>query len=200
MAVVAKFIPASSQKSSYKNVDTPPSVAFYLFKRKYIPFNWWQYNRTRIRITNSQNCTQTLKACISAAILKTIVPACISSSLFVPHTSFKRMQLMNSWRFWNYFQSQWNRKHFGNEDLRQETEFNICMKSERLAHFSFFVCLQMLSQMVVVKQTLIANGFGTSISRSYPFLHLCTVRWHLISFPIGKWLIVDNFNLHTVCT
>ena len=23
------------------------------------------------------------------------------------------------------------RKHFGNEDLRQETEFNVCMKSER---------------------------------------------------------------------
>ena len=33
MAVVAKFIPALNQKSSYENVDTPPSVAFYLFKR-----------------------------------------------------------------------------------------------------------------------------------------------------------------------
>ena len=49
-----------------------------------------------------------------------------------------------------------NRKRFGNELLQQETEFNVCMKSERaadgpesLSHFSFSACLQMLSQMLL---------------------------------------------------
>ena len=51
------------------------------------------------------------------------------------------------------------RKHFSNEDLRQETEFYVCMKSERaLASLdawhisaSSFVYKCYLSQMVVVK-------------------------------------------------
>ena len=49
-----------------------------------------------------------------------------------------------------------NRKRFGNELLQQETEFNVCMKSERASdgpkawHISpFSACLQMLSQMLL---------------------------------------------------
>ena len=98
------------------------------------------------------------------------------------------------------------RKHFGNEELQKETEFNLCIKPERsLAgpeawHISAFPFVYKCLVKWLLLNRLIVNGFGTSISRSYPFLHLCTVWWHLISFPIGKWLIVDNFNLHTVCT
>ena len=48
------------------------------------------------------------------------------------------------------------RKRFCNEELQQETEFNICMKSERAsdgpersAHFSVAACLQMFSEMLL---------------------------------------------------
>ena len=50
------------------------------------------------------------------------------------------------------------RKRFGNEVLQQETEFNVCMKSERasddpesLAHFTFFRLLTNAQSNVVVK-------------------------------------------------
>ena len=71
----------------------------------------------------------------------------------------------------------------------------------RLAHFSFsgrfFTHILHITGSVkcVCEIDTHCEWIWTSISRSFPFLHLCTVRGNLISFPIGKWLIVDNLTL-----
>ena len=84
-----------------------------------------------------------------------------------------------------------NRKRFGNELLQQETEFNVCMKSERASdgpkawHISpFSACLQMLSQMLLWNR----HPSRMDLARQYPEV----IFYYIYVLFDGTWLVFQS--------